>query len=256
MRNKVYTLPPPSFQAGPLVNVRIPVDRETKKQKPFAFVRFHHPESVPYAIELMRDVTLFGRSMRMQNKATGAGMGGRGGQYQQQRPPMPQFQPPQRQSSHESPRQEAAGLSSFQNNHQRSWSMPGTPVSVAQAAMMQQQQQQMMAQQMMMMGGGGGGGQGNPQMMAQQMMAMAQMQQMQQQQGHDGFGNFQQQQGFQQQQQQQDWRGGFDRDRGDGGGGRDNRGSSSTLYDRQRRDRDRVRILLVFCVNLFLCNKC
>lgn len=64
--------------AGPVASVRIPTDRETKRKKPFAFVMFQHAESVPFAVELFRDVRLFGRSLRMQNKDTGAGMGGHG----------------------------------------------------------------------------------------------------------------------------------------------------------------------------------
>lgn len=62
------------FQAGPLQSVKIPFDRETKRQKPFAFVLFQHPESVSYAVDLFKDVTLFGRPIRLQNKETGAGM--------------------------------------------------------------------------------------------------------------------------------------------------------------------------------------
>jgi len=65
--------------AGPLLSVRIPVDRETKKQKPFAFVLFSHAESLPFAFELFRDVKLYGRPLRMQNKETGLGLGGGGG---------------------------------------------------------------------------------------------------------------------------------------------------------------------------------
>eukprot|EP00095_Tigriopus_kingsejongensis_P003315 maker-scaffold612_size124412-snap-gene-0.22 protein:Tk03315 transcript:maker-scaffold612_size124412-snap-gene-0.22-mRNA-1 annotation:"rna-binding protein 7" len=60
--------------AGPVKSVKIPIDRETKKQKPFGFVLFHHPETVPFAVNLFKEVTLFGRSLRLQNKDTGAGM--------------------------------------------------------------------------------------------------------------------------------------------------------------------------------------
>ena len=62
------------FQAGPLVRVNIPIDNATKKRKTFCFVQFMHEESVPYAIELFKDVRLFGRTLQMQNKTTGAGM--------------------------------------------------------------------------------------------------------------------------------------------------------------------------------------
>ena len=75
----LYFLSSP-LQAGPLQSVRIPVDRDTKKQKPFAFVLFSHAESLPFAYELFKDVKLYGRPLRMQNKETGLGMGpGSGG---------------------------------------------------------------------------------------------------------------------------------------------------------------------------------
>ena len=34
---------------------------------------FHHPESVPYAFELLNGTELFGQRIRLQNKATGLG---------------------------------------------------------------------------------------------------------------------------------------------------------------------------------------
>lgn len=72
--------------AGPLMSVRLPVDKDTKKPKSFAFVRFHHEESVPYAIDMFRDVRLYGQNLRMQNRATGAGMPGNQNRYQQAAP--------------------------------------------------------------------------------------------------------------------------------------------------------------------------
>ncbi len=42
------------YQAGPLVSVRIPVDRETNIKKTYAFVNFQHEESVEYAIKIFR----------------------------------------------------------------------------------------------------------------------------------------------------------------------------------------------------------
>ena len=64
------------FQAGPVKSVRIPVDKDTKRQKNFCFIQFVHEETVPYAVELLRDVKLFGRALKMQNRETGVGMGG------------------------------------------------------------------------------------------------------------------------------------------------------------------------------------
>ena len=42
------------LQAGPLISVRLPVDKDSKRQKTFAFVRFQHEESVPFAIDMFR----------------------------------------------------------------------------------------------------------------------------------------------------------------------------------------------------------
>jgi len=60
--------------AGPLVKVNIPLDAQTKRKKTFCFVQFQHAESVPYAIELFKDLRLFGRNIQMQNRTTGAGI--------------------------------------------------------------------------------------------------------------------------------------------------------------------------------------
>jgi len=60
--------------AGPLVKVNIPIDAQTKRKKTFCFVQFQHAESVPYAIDLFKDLRLFGRNIQMQNRTTGAGI--------------------------------------------------------------------------------------------------------------------------------------------------------------------------------------
>jgi len=60
--------------AGPLERVTIPKDKETKKQKSFAFVVFQHEESVKYAYDLLSGVCLFGSNLRLQNKETGLGI--------------------------------------------------------------------------------------------------------------------------------------------------------------------------------------
>ena len=57
-----------------MVKVNIPIDNVTKRKKQFCFVQFQHAESVPYAIDLFKDVRLFGRSLTMQNRSTGAGI--------------------------------------------------------------------------------------------------------------------------------------------------------------------------------------
>jgi len=64
--------------AGPLERVTIPRDRETKKQKNFAFIVFQHEESTEYAFNLLNGTELFRQAIRLQNKDTGLGMGGGG----------------------------------------------------------------------------------------------------------------------------------------------------------------------------------
>lgn len=59
--------------AGPLVKVNIPIDKETKRKKNFCFVQFQHRESVKYAMELFRDIKLFGNRLTMQNRTAGGG---------------------------------------------------------------------------------------------------------------------------------------------------------------------------------------
>ena len=61
------------LNAGPLVRVVIPKDRETKKQKNFAFIVFQHQESTQFAYELLNGTELFRQPIRLQNKATGLG---------------------------------------------------------------------------------------------------------------------------------------------------------------------------------------
>ena len=59
--------------AGPLERVTIPKDRETKKQKNFAFIVFQHQESTEYAFNLFNGTELFRQAIRLQNKDTGLG---------------------------------------------------------------------------------------------------------------------------------------------------------------------------------------
>jgi len=60
--------------AGPLTKINIPMDHQTKRKKNFCFVQFQHMESVPYAIDLFKDIKLFGQRLQMQNRTTGAGV--------------------------------------------------------------------------------------------------------------------------------------------------------------------------------------
>uniref|UniRef100_A0A670JU27 RNA-binding protein 7 n=1 Tax=Podarcis muralis TaxID=64176 RepID=A0A670JU27_PODMU len=52
-------------QAGPVIKVKIPKDRDGKP-KQFAFVNFKHEESVPYGMDLLNGIKLFGRPLKIQ----------------------------------------------------------------------------------------------------------------------------------------------------------------------------------------------
>ncbi|XP_075765921.1 RNA-binding protein 7 isoform X2 [Pelodiscus sinensis] len=52
-------------QAGPVIKVKIPKDRDGKP-KQFAFVNFKHEESVPYGMNLLNGIKLFGRPIKIQ----------------------------------------------------------------------------------------------------------------------------------------------------------------------------------------------
>ncbi|XP_065711563.1 RNA-binding protein 7 isoform X2 [Patagioenas fasciata] len=52
-------------QAGPVVKVKIPRDRDGRP-KQFAFVNFKHEESVPYGLSLLNGIKLYGRPMKIQ----------------------------------------------------------------------------------------------------------------------------------------------------------------------------------------------
>ncbi|XP_056622164.1 RNA-binding protein 7 [Triplophysa dalaica] len=53
------------LQAGPLIKVKIPKDNDGKS-KQFAFVNFKHEVSVPYALNMMSGIRLFGRPLNIQ----------------------------------------------------------------------------------------------------------------------------------------------------------------------------------------------
>ncbi|XP_005988225.1 RNA-binding protein 7 [Latimeria chalumnae] len=53
------------LQAGPLVKVKIPKDKDGKP-KQFAFVNFKHEESAPYGMQLLNGIRLFGRPLKIQ----------------------------------------------------------------------------------------------------------------------------------------------------------------------------------------------
>ncbi|XP_062860982.1 RNA-binding protein 7 [Trichomycterus rosablanca] len=55
------------LQAGPLIKVKIPKDNDGKS-KQFAFVNFRHEASVPYSMELLNGIRLYGRQLNIKFK--------------------------------------------------------------------------------------------------------------------------------------------------------------------------------------------
>ncbi|OWF55952.1 RNA-binding protein 7-like [Mizuhopecten yessoensis] len=55
------------LQAGPLEKVKLATDKEGRT-KGYAFVTFKHECSVPYTIELMNGIELFGNNLRLQTR--------------------------------------------------------------------------------------------------------------------------------------------------------------------------------------------
>ncbi|NWY06792.1 RBM7 protein, partial [Nothoprocta ornata] len=62
---------PVDLQAGPVIKVKIPKDRDGKP-KQFAFVNFKHEESVPYGMSLLNGIKLFGRPIKIQFRSGSA----------------------------------------------------------------------------------------------------------------------------------------------------------------------------------------
>ncbi|KAL7870391.1 hypothetical protein SRHO_G00078880 [Serrasalmus rhombeus] len=56
------------LQAGPLLKVKIPKDNDGRS-KQFAFVNFKHEVSVPYSMNLLNGIRLFGRQLNLQYRA-------------------------------------------------------------------------------------------------------------------------------------------------------------------------------------------
>ena len=61
------------LNAGPLERVSIPKDRDSGRQKGYAFIVFQHVESIKYAYDLLNGTELFRQQIRLQQKETGLG---------------------------------------------------------------------------------------------------------------------------------------------------------------------------------------
>lgn len=59
------------IQAGPVEDVKIPKDAAGRARN-FAFITFHHPESIGYTLALMDGITLYGRTIKMERRPQAA----------------------------------------------------------------------------------------------------------------------------------------------------------------------------------------
>ncbi|XP_072551104.1 RNA-binding protein 7 [Salminus brasiliensis] len=202
------------LQAGPLVKVKIPKDGDGKS-KQFAFVNFKHEVSVPYSMNLLNGVRLYGRQLNIQYRAGSSHINQEGKSPANSQNSSPTNTPNPRGGRYDrTPEQTSSPSYSPPQNLQRGFSSPDTL-----------QRQAMMNN-----------------------MWQVQMQQLQQLNGAFQLGMNPQQQ---QQQQQQQFRGGSSSpwqqesppyrshrqsQQQDGGGyhGRDHRHGNSYRHDRQR----------------------
>ncbi|XP_069750682.1 RNA-binding protein 7 [Narcine bancroftii] len=82
------------LQAGPLLAVKIPRDKDGKA-KQFAFVNFKHEESVHYGKDLLNGIQLYGKAINIQFRS-GSSHGSReGSQYQNSAASLGPYQPNQ-----------------------------------------------------------------------------------------------------------------------------------------------------------------
>ncbi|CAH1797174.1 unnamed protein product [Owenia fusiformis] len=58
------------LQMGPLDRIHIPKDKVTQKQKQFGFITFKYEVSVPYAIEMLNGIRMFGKNLRIKPRGS------------------------------------------------------------------------------------------------------------------------------------------------------------------------------------------
>ncbi|XP_051512021.1 RNA-binding protein 7 [Myxocyprinus asiaticus] len=154
------------LQAGPLIKVKIPKDNDGKS-KQFAFVNFKHEVSVPYALNLLNGVRLFGRQLNIKFRAGSSHINQEGKSPANSQNPSPASTPGHRGGR--TPEQMGSPSYSPPQHLQRTFSSPDSLQrqammnSMWQLQMQQQQIQQLhqlsmqQLQQQQLRGGGVGG---------------------------------------------------------------------------------------------------
>ncbi|XP_066540341.1 RNA-binding protein 7 [Hoplias malabaricus] len=112
------------LQAGPLVKVKIPKDTEGRS-KQFAFVNFKHEVSVPYCMNLLSGIRLYGRQLNIQYRAGSSHINQEGKSPANSQNPSPANTPNHRGGrSDRTPEQMGSPSYSPPQNFQRSFSSP------------------------------------------------------------------------------------------------------------------------------------
>ncbi|KAI2653854.1 RNA-binding 7-like protein [Labeo rohita] len=111
------------LQAGPLIKVKIPKDNDGKS-KQFAFVNFKHEVSVPYALNLLNGIRLYGRQLNIKFRAGSSHINQEGKSPANSQNPSPANTPGHRGGR--TPEQMGSPSYSPPQHLQRSFSSPDT----------------------------------------------------------------------------------------------------------------------------------
>ncbi|XP_052386882.1 RNA-binding protein 7-like [Carassius gibelio] len=135
------------LQAGPLIKVKIPKDNDGKSKK-FAFVNFKHEVSVPYALNLLNGIRLYGRQLNIKFRAGSSHINQEGKSPANSQNPSPANTPGHRGGR--TPEQMGSPSYSPPQHLQRSFSSPD---SLQRQAMMNNMWQVQMQQCLQLSGG-------------------------------------------------------------------------------------------------------
>ncbi|KAM9481007.1 RNA-binding protein 7 isoform 2-T2 [Clarias gariepinus] len=112
------------LQAGPVIKVKIPKDNDGNS-KQFAFVNFKHEDSVPYSMQLLTGIRLYGRQLNLQYRAGSSHINQEGKSPANSQNPSPANTPTHRGARYDrTPDQMSSPSYSPPQSMQRSFSSP------------------------------------------------------------------------------------------------------------------------------------
>ncbi|XP_060780099.1 RNA-binding protein 7 [Neoarius graeffei] len=112
------------LQAGPVIKVKIPKDNDGNS-KQFAFVNFKHEVSVPYSMNLLGGIRLYGRQLNLQYRAGSSHINQEGKSPANSQNPSPANTPTHRGARYDrTPDQMSSPSYSPPESLQRSFSVP------------------------------------------------------------------------------------------------------------------------------------